>query len=114
MDDAPTDKSMNEWYLFHGTSPAGAKAICSTDFKQLYAGSATGTLYGPGTYFSDSCTKADEYAKEGESGIRVMLLCRVMGGRVKYTDEVAPDAAELTRSVLQGPYDSIYGDREKC
>merc|ERR1719387_2648924 len=100
LEDEPLDDRCNEWYLWHGTSFDGAVSICATDFKQSLAGSATGTLYGPGTYFSDSCTKADEYAKEGESGIRVMLLCRVMGGRVNYTDEVAPDAAELTHSVL--------------
>jgi hypothetical protein len=78
------------------------------------AGSATGTLYGRGTYLSDSCTKADEYAGEVEKDLFCLMLCRVMGGRVKYTDEVTPDAAALERSVLEGEFDSVLGDREVC
>merc|ERR1719195_2102446 len=60
----PVDTDLNEWYLWHGTSIQGAEAICKIDFKQRLAGSATGTLYGKGTYFAESITKADEYAKE--------------------------------------------------
>eukprot|EP00427_Karlodinium_veneficum_P017479 CAMPEP_0169148164 /NCGR_PEP_ID=MMETSP1015-20121227/48688_1 /TAXON_ID=342587 /ORGANISM="Karlodinium micrum, Strain CCMP2283" /LENGTH=75 /DNA_ID=CAMNT_0009216581 /DNA_START=1 /DNA_END=225 /DNA_ORIENTATION=- len=63
MRDDNLDPGCNEWFLWHGTSADGARNICETDFKQSKAGSATGTLYGPGTYFAESCTKADEYAK---------------------------------------------------
>merc|ERR1711871_1398279 len=108
------DQTCNEWVLWHGTSIAGAKAICETDFKQSFAGSATGTLYGPGTYFAESCTKADEYAKSDDSGEYVMLLVRVVGGRVRYTAEPEPDAQALTNDVLHGDYDTVLGDREKC
>merc|ERR1711879_178769 len=108
------EEDMNELFLWHGSSHQVALSIVESEFKQPYAGSATGTLYGPGTYFTDSCTKADEYAKPDETDTRVMLLCRVMCGRMRYNDEAAPDAAALTRNVLQGPYDSVYGDREKC
>merc|ERR1712139_631608 len=62
------DASCNEWYLWHGTTLSGARSICASDFKQSMAGSATGTLYGAGTYFAESCTKADEYAKAPEDG----------------------------------------------
>jgi hypothetical protein len=78
--------SLNEWFLWHGTSKEGAISICGTDFKQKLAGSATGTLYGPGTYFAESITKADEYAKPDEEGIHTVLLNRILGGVVQYTD----------------------------
>lgn len=108
----------NEWYLWHGASSKGIKSIALQEFKQLHAGCNTGTLYGAGTYLSDSCTKADEYAREepeGEdAGLCCLLLCRVMGGNVLYTDEREPDGAVLAREVLEGPYDCVLGDREKC
>mmetsp|Transcript_53448 Transcript_53448/g.148086 ORF Transcript_53448/g.148086 Transcript_53448/m.148086 type:complete len:522 (-) Transcript_53448:157-1722(-) len=104
----------NEWYLFHGTNPMAAKSICSTDFKLSFAGDNTGTLYGRGLYFAESITKADEYAKPNADGTYAVLLCRILGGRVRYTDEVSPDPEELVRSVLEGPHDTILGDREKC
>lgn len=112
------DDSVNEWYLWHGASSAGIKSIAEQEFKQLHAGSNTGTLYGAGTYLSDSCTKADEYAKESsdpeDAGLFCLLLCRVMGGRVRYTDQREPDGQVLVREVLEGPYDCVLGDREKC
>jgi len=103
----------NEWYLFHGTNPAAAKAICTSDFKVSRAGSSTGTLYGKGLYFAESITKADEYAKPNESGNYAVLLCRVLGGHVRYTDQITPDQEDLTYSCIEGPYDCVLGDREK-
>ncbi|CAE7308960.1 Tiparp [Symbiodinium sp. CCMP2592] len=103
----------NEWYLFHGTNPVAAEAICQTDFKVSRAGSSTGTLYGKGLYFAESITKADEYAKPNEKGLYAVLICRVLGGKVRYTDEVNPDPEELVHSCIEGPYDSVCGDREK-
>lgn len=118
MDLERPDEAINEWYLWHGSSSKGAVRIAETEFKQALAGSSTGTLYGHGTYLSDSCTKADEYAKEiadGEdSGLFCIMLCRVMGGKVRYTDEVAPKANALMNDVMAGEYDCILGDREKC
>merc|ERR1712050_441658 len=82
------------------------------DFKMRLAGSATGTLYGRGSYLAESVTKADEYSKlEGE--FCCVLLCRVLGGRVRYCDERAPDADALTRDCMEGAYDCIVGDRVK-
>merc|ERR1739848_122502 len=101
---------INEWYLWHGASMHAARSITSGEFKQDFAGSATGTLYGRGTYMSDSCTKADEYAKEcGTPGVYVTLLCRVTGGHVNYNTETVPKATELEKSVFEGKYDAILG-----
>ncbi|CAE7198349.1 unnamed protein product, partial [Symbiodinium pilosum] len=74
---------------------------------------STGTLYGRGTYLAESITKADEYAKAAE-GEYAMLLVRALGGRVRYCDEVEPDAEDLTRSCIEGPFDCVLGDRKKC
>jgi len=112
------EERVNEWFLWHGASSAGIKSIAEQEFKQLHAGSNTGTLYGAGTYLSDSCTKADEYAREStdgeDEGLCCALLCRVMGGRVRYTDVNVPNGEVLVKEVLEGPYDCVFGDRQKC
>eukprot|EP00931_Biecheleriopsis_adriatica_P119850 TRINITY_DN95026_c0_g1_i1.p1 TRINITY_DN95026_c0_g1~~TRINITY_DN95026_c0_g1_i1.p1 ORF type:complete len:596 (-),score=88.61 TRINITY_DN95026_c0_g1_i1:32-1795(-) len=111
--DEPLQRSCNEWLLFHGTSPEAALSICQNDFRISLAGGSTGTLYGRGTYCAESITKADEYAKN-TNGEFAVLLVRALGGCVHYTDELEPDAEDLTRSCIEGPYDSVLGDREKC
>merc|ERR1712032_540741 len=106
------DARVNEWYLWHGTSATAAGMICKNDFKMRLAGTATGTLYGRGTYFAESITKADEYSHVEKSS-NTVLLCRVLGGRVFYCDERTPDAEKLTSECVEGPYDCILGDRKK-
>jgi len=105
---------LNEWYLFHGTNPEIAKLICGSDFRVSCAGGNTGTLYGKGLYFAEAITKADEYAKPDKVGNYAVLLCRVLGGNVRYTADVDPDPEELVKSCIEGPYDCVLGDREKC
>merc|ERR1719261_2595 len=89
------------------------------------AGASAGTLYGRGVYIGEASTKADEYAfiNQGEhsttkmapNGLRCMLICRTMLGRVKYNDEKVPaDVHGLVNNVLKGNFDSILGDRRKC
>lgn len=110
---------INEWYLFHGTSVFAAKNICTNDFKMRLAGSNTGTLYGRGTYMAESITKADEYSQPEDKAVGdsdkvfTVLLCRVLGGKVKYTAERTPDPDALTTDCVEGPYDCILGDRTK-
>mmetsp|Transcript_37556 Transcript_37556/g.86740 ORF Transcript_37556/g.86740 Transcript_37556/m.86740 type:complete len:643 (+) Transcript_37556:73-2001(+) len=106
------EKNCNEWYLLHGTSPSAARTISESDFKINLAGSNTGTLYGRGAYFAESITKADEYAKQDSEGNFAVLLCRVLGGHVLYTDQVDPNAEELCRLCSAGEYDCVLGDRE--
>ena len=51
----------------------------------------------PGLYFAESCTKADEYARDDTghySDVRALLLCRVCMGRIHYTTEPEPDALQ--------------------
>jgi len=112
INEEPLNTEINEWYLFHGTSASAASNICQNDFKMRLAGSATGTLYGRGSYLAESITKGDEYSKL-EGGANTVLLCRVLGGRVKYCAEREPDPNALTNACVQGPFDCIVGDRKK-
>jgi len=106
------ERGCNEWLLFHGTTQSAAKAICASDFTMDLAGSATGTLYGKGTYFAESITKADEYSTEDCDGLCCVLLCRVAGGRVLLNAEDSPDGEQLQQCILSGAADSILGSRD--
>ena len=43
-----------------------------------------------------------------------MLLYRVLGGRVRYTASLVPDAFELVHYGVQEACDRVIGDRQKC
>lgn len=131
--ETPLDTACNEWYLFHGSSAAKCKMICSTNFKLALAGlgatwkdpgAAKGTpLYGFGIYFAERITKSDEYAEPvpgddpvlgrapGGEALHACLLCRVLGGRANTvtTNEIEID--KLRKDVFDGPYHSVFGDR---
>jgi hypothetical protein len=131
MTDEPIDHSINEFYLFHGTKPAAARGIATTDFRVDLAGSTAGTLYGKGVYFCEASGKADEYAcpdpndpDPSRRDWRPILLCRVLMGNISYCDIPFPgsggpsanqfDTAALVKTVTHGEYHSVLGDREKC
>ncbi|CAK9116018.1 unnamed protein product [Durusdinium trenchii] len=84
------------------------------DFKLDLAGSGAGTMYGKALYFSESATKADEYAKDEPGGhynnVRALLLCRVCLGRFHYTTDREPAAEGKFKS---GRSDSTLGDRSR-
>jgi len=112
---------LNEQWLFHGTSKAGADGITSEDFRLDLAGTSAGTLYGRGVYLAECCSKSDEYTSADEStGLRPLLLCRATLGNVLYTAERTPDVQKLERQCGLGKatsltsYRSVLGDREKA
>lgn len=112
-------KEANEFYLFHGTSPSAAAAICSGGFLASKAGSRTGSLYGPGLYFAEASTKADEYATEAADGpyrgLFALLLCRVVCSNINCCFEADPPVQSLVDSIYRrGTHHSILGDREAC
>merc|ERR1712079_495348 len=111
----PVDKAINEAWLWHGTSEAGAAGITDTDFDLVRAGTATGSLFGRGLYFAESCMKADEYAAQDSRGLCPLLLSRVVLGRVRYCDAKEPSliASSLEASCKGGGFHSVIGDREK-
>jgi len=117
--DPDLDDGLNEQWLFHGTSKAGADGITSTDFRLNLAGSNAGTLYGRGVYLAECCSKSDEYTTaDPDTDLRPLILCRATLGNVLYTDQRTPDTKMLERKCGLGAtgitgYRSVLGDREK-
>jgi len=110
------DPSINECWLWHGTSPDGANGITDTLFDMEKAGSAAGSMFGRGLYFAESCMKADEYTVSDSRGFSPMLLCRVVLGRINYCDSTNPYSIGhlLEASCARGGgYHAVLGDREK-
>jgi hypothetical protein len=109
----PLDRDIQEVYLFHGTNPMAAESIATTDFDMSRAGSAVGSMFGPGVYCAENASKSDEYAQDGTgiyAGQHATLLCRVCAGNI-CTVTHPGDYSDL---VLSGEYDSICGDRRRA
>lgn len=97
---------VNEHYLLHGTSPAGALGIIREGFDLSRAGSRTGAMFGPGAYFAECSSKADEYAQQDDfSGMCAILCCRVCCGRMQR--RLGRDRGEASAA-----FDGVLGDRE--
>jgi len=110
----PLDSTINEVYLFHGTSPEGARGIAHEDFLLTFAGSAGGSAFGRGIYFAEDCIKSDEYTEEAPvgdtfAGLRPLLLCRVLLGRLLTSED--RDVSWEISQVMQSRYDSLMADR---
>merc|ERR1712228_490009 len=90
------------------------------DFSVDLAGSSSGALYGPGIYLAENSSKSDEYAQDDKSGVYqglyAMLLCRVVCGKLLYTDEVVPNKDKLVQSCTgsDAAFDGVLGDRAKA
>eukprot|EP00930_Biecheleria_cincta_P037796 TRINITY_DN25974_c0_g1_i1.p1 TRINITY_DN25974_c0_g1~~TRINITY_DN25974_c0_g1_i1.p1 ORF type:complete len:789 (+),score=72.08 TRINITY_DN25974_c0_g1_i1:113-2479(+) len=107
------DVEMNECLMWHGTHVRAALSIAHNGFALNLAGSSGGNMYGKGIYLAESCTKADEYAKDDETGgyyngVFALVLCRVVMGKMYYTDKRDPEAGGHTKN---GTHDSTCGDR---
>lgn len=110
---AHLDATINEFYLWHGTTPEGAKGISNDGFRLEYSGSHAGTYFGRGCYFAECSSKSDEYARAGDdifAGVYALLLCRVTCGSLFRT--TVPDHALIEKQLATGEYDSVLGDRE--
>ncbi|CAE8702895.1 unnamed protein product, partial [Polarella glacialis] len=109
---APLDSSLNEAYLWHGTTVRRGLAIAQDDFSLHFAGSGAGSMYGEGLYFAESCTKADEYSQAEPGGhyegTHALLLCRACLGKFFYVTDRDPGAKQKVES---GEFDSTIGDR---
>ncbi|KAF4665541.1 hypothetical protein FOL46_003598 [Perkinsus olseni] len=126
VDKEPLQADVNEFYLFHGTTPMAAEAITSSDFKMdAAAGSSSNAGEAPRRCILNCSTLLrvlllpylmyDLQEAEGpRAGQRALLLCRVLAGRILYSDDVYPRTGELVSSVASGEFDSVIGDREKC
>merc|ERR1712012_799572 len=105
---------IDEVYLFHGTSSAGAVGISSQGINLSKA--ADTAAYGRGVYLSECSSKSDEYSKAEEDGEHkghcAVFLCRVALGRI-LTWPHAEFSEELKVSWATGHYHSILGDRQQ-
>jgi hypothetical protein len=72
------DASVNEVFLFHGTTPSGAKHIIENGFDMAL--SKDSNKFGLGAYFSENFCKANQYSvipeEDSTEEKHVMLLCR--------------------------------------
>jgi hypothetical protein len=112
----PVDPCINEFYLWHGTTPQAAAKITDAEFDLKRVGSSYGCLFGPGIYFAESSMKADEYTRKDRRGWFPLILCRVVCGHINYCDAYDPVkiSKELEASCKPGGgYHSVLGDREK-
>lgn len=112
---SPLDESINEVFLFHGTSPAGVNGILLDDFQLALAGSNRGDAYGRGVYFAEDCMKCDEYTLEAPvghcyAGLRPVLLCRVLLGRAAVSEDT--DVSVELQGIMNRRYDSLIADRK--
>lgn len=105
----------NEQYLFHGTNPTSGMSILGTSFKVDFAGASAGTMFGPGIYLAEASSKADEYARDENTGgaydgLFAVLICRAVVGRSFVTEK----PGDYKDKCLTGSFDSVLGDREKA
>jgi poly [ADP-ribose] polymerase 7/11/12/13 len=68
--------------LFHGTSESALDSIINSTsgFQPLLAGSATGAIWGDGTYFARDASYSDSYACRTTLGTKKMLAVKVLVG----------------------------------
>lgn len=103
----------NEAYLWHGTSVRSALDIAKRGFDLSRHRCMLLRNYGKGVYLAESCTHADEHAKDEPGGfydgVYAILLCRVCLGRVHFTqDKVNSD---IQRRMVEAGCNSICSDQ---
>jgi len=96
------DASVNEVWLFHGTSEEAAFSIAKSDFR---VPSAEGH-FGKGLYFAEKASKSHPYSQETADGCKVMLLCRVVLGNILEIEGTDPRGEER---VVGTSNDSLLG-----
>mmetsp|Transcript_95 Transcript_95/g.206 ORF Transcript_95/g.206 Transcript_95/m.206 type:complete len:439 (+) Transcript_95:82-1398(+) len=100
-------RDCNEFYLFHTTNTSTWKATIRDvgTFQLSEPIDGTGSLYGPGLYFSESISKAETYATEDpdpqNKGVFVMSICRVACGDVQRDTEDIADKDVLVNNIVK-------------
>ena len=74
------DTSMKR-LLFHGTQAIDGIVNSADGFLPLLSGSATGALYGNGTYFARDASYSDSYASRASGGQKQLIVADVLVGR---------------------------------
>ena len=103
------DVSLNEFRLWHGTTPQTAGILADAGFDERVASSAG--LYGAGLYFADAACKSNQYATSTNAqGEHCMLQCRVlMGNQFDITTTHQNERRPPLNPATPGqPHDSIF------
>jgi hypothetical protein len=106
--------TLNEYFLFHGTSKEATEKICTGGFDPRRGGTSAGKLFGVGAYFAENSSKADRYTEPAEGrigGERQMLVARVCLGATHIT------ATQMTTATMpperpdgKAPLDSVTAE----
>jgi hypothetical protein len=110
--DRTIDQTLNEFWLWHGTTPKTADILALAGFDEKVA--AMSGLYGAGSYFADASSKSQQYATTDSHGHYCMLYCRVVMGspymtnRRHKSERRPPDNPAFTQSGI--PHDSIMAE----
>lgn len=92
------EEVIQEHLLWHGTSKESAEAIVKADFR-LPAEAKHGQRFGSGLYFAEDVGKSLSYAPtDGKTNCQYLLLCRVLCGQMRYTEEQSDGSATLSAS----------------
>mmetsp|Transcript_66507 Transcript_66507/g.187331 ORF Transcript_66507/g.187331 Transcript_66507/m.187331 type:complete len:400 (-) Transcript_66507:140-1339(-) len=105
---AALDRSCGECYLFHGSMQSLAIARGGFDASKA----STASLLGPYSYFAENSTKGDEYTGANQAGL-VMLVCRVVLGHCRYTEEAAPSHATIAADFHRNGFHSVQAHRKQ-
>ncbi|KAK4314089.1 hypothetical protein Pmani_014619 [Petrolisthes manimaculis] len=103
--------SVNVCQLFHGTAHNVVASICAENLDWRLHGSASGQMYGRGTYFSTDAAYSYKYSRADSSGMKYMFVVRVAVGSC-----VAGNSSMVrppTNPVNSLPYDSTVDNIAK-
>ncbi|KAL7638080.1 UNVERIFIED_CONTAM: hypothetical protein RMT77_011705 [Armadillidium vulgare] len=100
--------SLNEQYLFHGTSKSVIDKICEQNLDWRLYGTNVGNVYGKGTYFSSSAAVSNSYAANDEHGFKWMLIILVLVGKACVGDStfVIPPVNPSTKTRFDSTVES--------
>jgi len=103
------NKSLNEVFLWHGSSQACVNTIAQDGFDERV--SNLGEMLGGGLYFAEDSCKAGQYSQQNIRRSHFFVLSRVLLGTPHYTQAPLPDirrAPHACDSVVFTP-DHDYG-----
>lgn len=100
------DHSTNEVWLFHGLRHPVHETIKDSEVLHHLASLHHGSTWGPGIYLTDNSGRADEKTEPNPEGIRCMVLCRTVLGRILNQGEGDRNSRRLCTT---GGFNSVKG-----
>nr|XP_053657479.1 protein mono-ADP-ribosyltransferase PARP12-like isoform X1 [Cherax quadricarinatus] len=94
--------------LFHGTGHDVVASICVENFDWRLHGSASGQMYGRGTYFSTDAAYSYNYSRPDSTGMKYMFVARTAVGSI--TRGSSSMVRPPTNPATNLPFDSTVND----